>query len=127
MGRRDVQVITGILLTFHYRADSAQSYESVRRITEDVPYGWWLRSIHHWSSHLMVLAVLVHMVRVFVTGAYRKPREFSWLIGCGLLFVVFMPVSAISVAYGATDNSASFSTVFGRRDLSDVLPGCVSW
>ena len=85
-----VQVITGILLTFHYRADSAQAYESVRRITEDIPYGWWVRSIHHWSSHLMVLAVLVHMVRVFVTGAYRKPREFSWLIGCGLLFIVFM-------------------------------------
>ena len=85
-----IQVVTGILLTFHYRADSAQAYESVVRITKDVPYGWWIRSLHHWAAHLMVLAVFLHMVRVFVTGAYRKPRELNWLIGCGLLFVVMM-------------------------------------
>ncbi len=85
-----VQVITGIMLTFHYRADSAQAYESVARITNDVPYGWWLRSLHHWAAHLMILTVLMHMVRVFVTGAYRKPRELSWIIGCGLLFITMM-------------------------------------
>ena len=85
-----VQVATGILLTFHYRADSAQAYESVRRITHDLPYGWWVRSIHHWAAHLMILTVLLHMVRVFMTGAYRKPRELTWVVGCGILGVTFL-------------------------------------
>ncbi len=85
-----VQVITGILLTFHYRADSAQAYESVKRITETVPYGWWVRSIHHWAAHLMILTVLMHMVRVFMTGAYRRPRELTWIVGCGLLLITVL-------------------------------------
>ena len=85
-----VQVVTGIVLTFHFRADSAQAYESVRRINEDVPYGWWIRSIHHWAAHLMILSVFLHMVRVFVTGAYRKPRELNWIIGCGLVGITML-------------------------------------
>ena len=85
-----VQVVTGILLAFHYRADSAQAYESVRRITHDVPYGWWLRSIHHWAAHLMILTIFLHMVRVFMTGAYRRPREFVWVIGCAILGITML-------------------------------------
>lgn len=85
-----VQVITGILLTFHYRADSAQAFASVERITNDVSFGWFIRSLHHWAAHLMILSVFLHMVRVFMTGAYRKPREFSWVIGCGILLVVIL-------------------------------------
>ncbi|MGE0190496.1 MAG: cytochrome bc complex cytochrome b subunit [Planctomycetota bacterium] len=85
-----VQVVTGILLTFHYRADGAQAYASVERITRDVPYGWWIRSIHHWAAHLMVLTVLLHMVRVFFTGAYRRPRELTWMVGCLILGVTLL-------------------------------------
>lgn len=85
-----VQVVTGIMLTFHYRADASQAYESVRRITEEVPYGWWIRSIHHWAAHLMILSVFVHVVRVFMTGAYRRPREFTWMTGCIVLLVTLL-------------------------------------
>lgn len=85
-----VQIATGILLTFHYRADSAQAYASVARITHDVPYGWWVRSIHHWAAHLMVLTVFLHMIRVFFTGAYRKPRELTWMVGCAILGVTLL-------------------------------------
>ena len=93
-----VQVVTGILLAFHYRADSAQAYDSVARISNDVPYGWWIRSIHHWAAHLMVLAVLLHMIRVFMTGAYRKPREFTWVVGCVVLAItLFMGFTGYSL------------------------------
>lgn len=85
-----VQIATGILLTFHYRADSAQAYASVERITNEVAFGWFIRSLHHWAAHLMILTVFIHMVRVFMTGAYRKPRELSWVIGCGILLVVVL-------------------------------------
>jgi quinol-cytochrome oxidoreductase complex cytochrome b subunit len=85
-----VQVVTGILLAFHYVPEPSQAYESVQRITETVPYGWYLRSLHRWSSNFMIVAVLLHVLRVFFTGAYRAPREINWIIGCGLLFVTLM-------------------------------------
>ncbi|MCS6914892.1 MAG: cytochrome bc complex cytochrome b subunit [Myxococcales bacterium] len=85
-----VQVVTGILLTFYYVPSPASAYESVRRITHDIPYGWYLRSLHRWSSHFMIVAVWLHMMRVFFTGAYRRPRELNWMIGMGLLGVTLL-------------------------------------
>jgi len=81
-----IQVVTGILLTFYYRPSPEEAYASVRMITEEVPFGWWIRSVHHWAANLMVLAVGLHAIRVFFTGAYRKPRELNWMVGVGLLF-----------------------------------------
>lgn len=80
-----VQVITGILMTFYYVPDPLHAYESVAYITTNVKFGWFIRSVHHWSAHLMVLTLLLHMLRVFFTSAYRKPREFNWMLGVGLL------------------------------------------
>lgn len=80
-----IQVFTGILLTFNYEASPGRAWESVRHIQEGVPFGWWVRSVHRWSSHLMVIAVVLHAIRVFFTGAYRKPRELNWIVGVGLL------------------------------------------
>ena len=80
-----VQVITGILLTFYYVPSPDFAYESVQAISGEVRFGWFIRSIHRWSSHLMIVTLLLHMMRVFFTGAYRRPREINWMIGCGLL------------------------------------------
>jgi quinol-cytochrome oxidoreductase complex cytochrome b subunit len=84
-----IQVITGILLTFYYVPSPDKAYESVRVIQQEVPYGWWIRSIHHWGANLMIVAVFLHMFRVFFTGAYRKPRELNWMVGVGLLLATF--------------------------------------
>jgi ubiquinol-cytochrome c reductase cytochrome b subunit/cytochrome b6 len=81
-----VQVVTGILLTFYYVPSPDDAYESVCRISREIPYGWWIRSMHHWGANLMVVAVVLHILRVFFTGAYRRPRELNWLVGVGLLF-----------------------------------------
>ncbi len=80
-----VQVVTGILLSFYYVPDPDAAYESVQHITEEVPFGWYLRSLHKWSSNGMVVAVILHVMRVFFTGAYRKPRELNWVIGSFIL------------------------------------------
>lgn len=80
-----IQVATGILLTFYYVPEPGHAYESVQRITYDISFGWIIRSIHKWSSQLMIIAVILHVFRVFFTGAYRKPRELNWMIGCGIL------------------------------------------
>lgn len=82
-----VQVVTGILLTFYYVPSPDTAWESVRTINESLPYGWWIRSMHHWAANLMIVAVILHAVRVFFTHAYRKPRELNWIVGVGLLFV----------------------------------------
>ena len=80
-----VQIVTGILLAFYYQPAPTTAYESVRYITEDAAFGWYLRGLHKWGATLMIAAVVLHQMRVFFTGAYRKPRELNWMIGMTLL------------------------------------------
>jgi cytochrome b6 len=75
-----VQIITGILLAIYYQPAPSTAYESVARITEDVNFGWYFRSVHKWGGTLMIATVILHQMRVFFTGGYRKPREFNWII-----------------------------------------------
>lgn len=80
-----VQVVTGILLAFYYQPSSTTAFESVRMITDDVAYGWYFRGLHKWAATLMIAAVVLHQMRVYFTGAYRRPRELNWLVGMCLL------------------------------------------
>lgn len=80
-----VQIVTGILLAVYYQPASTTAYESVRVITQDVSYGWYFRGLHKWGATLMVAAVVLHQMRVYFTGAYRRPREVNWLVGMTLL------------------------------------------
>ncbi len=85
-----VQIITGILLAFYYEAASTSAYESVRFITEEAAFGWFIRSVHKWAATLMIAAVVLHQMRVYFTGAYRKPRELNWMVGMFLLICTLM-------------------------------------
>jgi len=80
-----VLLVTGVLLMFYYKPYPDVAYLSIKDIHFVVPTGRFMRNIHRWSGNLMVVLVLLHMVRVFYTASYRKPREFNWLIGMGLL------------------------------------------
>jgi quinol-cytochrome oxidoreductase complex cytochrome b subunit len=80
-----VQIVTGILLAIYYQPSPASAYDSVKYITDEVAYGWYFRSLHKWAATLMIAAVILHQMRVYFTGAYRKPRELNWLIGMCLL------------------------------------------
>lgn len=79
-----VQCFTGVLLLVYYRP-GADAYESVRQISFVMHFGWLIRSAHSWSANLMIFAIMVHMFSVFFMKAYRKPREFGWFSGMGLL------------------------------------------
>lgn len=95
-----VQIITGILLTFYYVPSFDSAYESVQYITEEVPFGWWVRSIHKWSSIFMIMSVVLHTLRVYFTGAYRKPRELTWMTGTMLLGVtLFLGFTGYSLVF----------------------------
>ena len=83
-----VQVVTGILLLLYYRPTAESAFESVQFIMAAVRFGWLVRSIHSWSANLMVLTLFVHMTSVYLTRAYRAPREMTWITGVGLLVLV---------------------------------------
>ena len=95
-----IQAITGILLTFYYVPAPDQAYESVRFIREQLPFGWYIRSLHYWCSHLLIASIILHMMRVYFTGAYRKPREFTWVTGFALLVLMMvMGFTGYSLVY----------------------------
>jgi quinol-cytochrome oxidoreductase complex cytochrome b subunit len=85
-----VQIFTGILLLTYYQPSVSESaavpgaYESVREMVTKLPHGWWIRSLHHWSAHLMIAAVLLHLLSVLLLKAYRRPREVIWWTGMAL-------------------------------------------
>jgi quinol-cytochrome oxidoreductase complex cytochrome b subunit len=80
-----ITLVTGILLMFYYKPYPEVAYQSIKDIHFIVPTGRFIRNIHRWAANIMVVAVLVHMARTFFTAAYRKPREFNWLVGMALL------------------------------------------
>ncbi len=80
-----ITLVTGILLMFYYKPYPDAAYESIKDIHFVVPTGRFIRNIHRWAANVMVVTVILHMARAFYTAAYRKPREFNWLIGMGLL------------------------------------------
>jgi len=80
-----ILVVTGILLMFYYRPASSLAYQDIKDLTFVVTLGGLLRNMHRWGAHLMVVVVILHMVRVFLTGAYKPPREYNWVIGVLLL------------------------------------------
>jgi quinol-cytochrome oxidoreductase complex cytochrome b subunit len=82
-----ILTITGILLMFYYIPDTAKAYDCIKDLEFVVSFGQILRNIHRWAAHGMVLCVVLHMIRVFLTGAYKPPREFNWVVGVMLLIL----------------------------------------
>ncbi|HEX9780728.1 MAG TPA: cytochrome b N-terminal domain-containing protein [bacterium] len=78
-------VVSGILLMFYYRPTSAVAYQDIKDLTFAVTLGGFLRNLHRWAAHLMVICVILHMIRVFLTGSYKPPREYNWVVGVLLL------------------------------------------
>lgn len=78
---------SGFLLLFHYHPSPEHAFASILKLETRIPGGLFLRRLHHLSSYLYLVLLFLHTLRVVLTGAYRRPREFNWLIGCGLLFL----------------------------------------
>ena len=114
-----VQVITGIFLAFYYVPEWNAAYDSVRHISEGVPFGWWIRGIHHWAANLMILAVFLHVIRTFIFGSYRRPREFTWLMGVGLLFVT---VTFGFTGYSLVGNQVSYWAAVIGTNIAGSVP-----
>ncbi len=79
--------ITGLLLMIYYVPSVERAYSYILTLQTQVPFGQLLRNLHRWGAHLMVIVVVLHMARVFYTGAYKPPREFNWVVGVLLLLL----------------------------------------
>jgi cytochrome b6 len=98
-----VQVATGFAMTFYYRPTVAEAFASVQYIMNDVNFGWLIRSIHRWSASMMVLMMILHTFRVYLTGGFKRPRELTWVTG------VIMAVCTVS--FGVTGYSLPWDQV----------------
>ncbi len=113
-----VQVVTGTLLSLYYKPTPETAYDSVKYITSVVEFGWLIRSVHHWAANLMVICLVLHLARIFVQGAYKYPRELTWIVGVGLL--------AATIGFGFTgyllpwDQRAFWATTVGTEIAGGV-------
>jgi quinol-cytochrome oxidoreductase complex cytochrome b subunit len=114
-----VMIGTGILLASYYQPGPTTAYQSVRFITEEVAFGWYIRSLHKWSATFMVAGVILHQLRVFFTGAYRRPRELNWMIGMGLLLSTLI---AGFTGYSLVYEQLSFWGATVASNIAEAIP-----
>ena len=82
-----LQLVTGILLALIYVPSAGEAWNSLQILNHQVTLGWFIRALHGWGSNFMVAIVLIHMVQVFLFGAYKFPRELTWIVGIFLLLM----------------------------------------
>jgi cytochrome b6 len=98
-----VQVATGFAMTFYYRPTVTEAFASVEFIMTEVNFGWLIRSVHRWSASMMVLNMILHVCRVYLTGGFKKPRELTWVTGVLL--------ASVTVSFGVTGYSLPWDQV----------------
>jgi quinol-cytochrome oxidoreductase complex cytochrome b subunit len=115
-----VLTFTGVLLMFYYHPTKVQAFRDILYLENDVPFGKLLRNMHRWAAHLMVIAVWLHMFRVFLTGSYKRPREFNWCVGV-LLMVLTLLLSF--TGYLLPDDQLGFWAVTVGTNMARATPG----
>jgi quinol-cytochrome oxidoreductase complex cytochrome b subunit len=119
-----IQGVTGILLSLYYKPTPEGAYESILFIMNNVRFGWLIRSIHSWAATLMIAFCVAHMLRVFITGSYKKPRELNWVAGVVLLL--------LTLGFGFTgyllpwDQKALWGSTVGSEILG-IVPLIGGW
>src|SRR5438270_8963503 len=112
-------VFTGTLLMFYYHPSKVVAFRDILYLEHDVPFGKLLRNMHRWGAHLMVIMVELHMFRVFLTGSYKKPREFNWVVGV-LLMVLTLLLSF--TGYLLPDDQLGFWAVTVGTNMARATP-----
>ena len=82
-----LQFATGVLLALVYVPSAAEAWQSLQALNSQIAFGWFLRAIHGWGSNFMLAMLLIHMAQVFLFGAYKYPRELTWIAGVALLLL----------------------------------------
>jgi quinol-cytochrome oxidoreductase complex cytochrome b subunit len=115
-----VLVFTGVLLMFYYIPSVERAYRTMKEIQFSVPLGQFTRNMHRWAAHAMVAVVILHMARVFYTGAYKSPREFNWVIGVVLLVLT---LGASFTGYLLPWDQLSYWAITVGTNIAGYAPG----
>jgi quinol-cytochrome oxidoreductase complex cytochrome b subunit len=114
-----VLAVTGVLLLFVYTPSPDEAYQSMIALQTEVPYGNLIRNLHHWSGNLMIVVGVLHLLRVFYTAGFTRPREFNWVMGVGLLLLI---VGANFTGYLLPWDQLAYWAVTVGTSLLDYLP-----
>lgn len=98
-----IQVATGFGMTFYYKPTITDAFLSVEYIMTQVNFGWLIRSLHRWSASMMVLMMILHIFRVYLTGGFKQPRELTWITGVLL--------AVLTVSFGVTGYSLPWDQI----------------
>ncbi len=112
--------VTGILLMFYYAPTVERAYGYINSLQTAVPFGQLLRNLHRWGAHLMVILVVLHMARVFYTGAYKPPRQFNWVVGVVLLLLT---LGASFTGYLLPWDQLAFWAITVGTSVASYAPG----
>ncbi|MBI3593796.1 MAG: cytochrome b N-terminal domain-containing protein [Nitrospirae bacterium] len=115
-----LQAITGSLLAIYYAPTPDHAYDSVRYIQDEIPFGSLIRGLHHWGSSAMMVMIGLHMLQVYLYGAYKAPREMMWLVGvCLFMLVLVFGFTGYLLPW---DQKAYWATQVGIN-LAGTVPG----
>lgn len=114
-----IQVLSGMFLTMYYVPDIENAWKSVYYLQSQVAHGQIVRGMHHWGASVVIVMLLLHTMRVFFQGAYKKPRELNWMVGV-LLFFVMLGLGFTGYLL-PWDNKAYFATQVGL-DIAGQVP-----
>lgn len=113
-----IQILSGMFLTMYYVPDIENAWKSVYYLQTEVAHGQIVRGMHHWGASVVVVMLLLHTLRVFFQGAYKKPRELNWIVGVLLFFIVLgLGFTGYLLPW---DNKAYFATQVGLEIAENV-------
>lgn len=112
-----IQFATGFAMTFYYKPTVTEAFNSVQYLMTDVNFGWLIRSIHRLSASMMVLMMILHVFRVYLTGGFKKPRELTWVTGVVL--------AVITVTFGVTGYSLPHQVGYWAVKIVSGVPGAI--
>jgi len=115
-----IQVVTGLFLMMYYVPSVDHAWDSIKYIESGVPFGYIVRNIHRWSANIMIITVVLHMLRVYFTGSFRKPRELTWMVGVVLLI---MTIAAAFTGYVLPWDQRSFWAATVGTNLLTAVEG----
>ena len=119
-----LQIATGILLMLVYEPSPGKAYESILILQNDVVFGQYIRNIHYWSANILVVVVFLHLLRVYFTGAFYRPRQFNWILGSCLLFFV---LASNFTGYLLPWDQLAFWAITICTGMFDYIPGLGMW
>jgi quinol-cytochrome oxidoreductase complex cytochrome b subunit len=114
-----ILTLTGILIMFYYVPSTEMAYDNIITLQTKVFYGQLMRNMHRWAAHGMVLVAILHMLRVFYTGAYKPPREFNWVVG---VFLLLMTLGASFTGYLLPWDQLSYWAITVGTNIAGYAP-----